>query len=413
MLSKWISLILALYGVAGFFIPVGHLSPYLTGMGLILSSIILIIKSLREKNYPILLVSIFMASYAIVPINYLFGKDLHIIRINEAENIYTVFLTSQCLLTFLSVFLLVHIFDRANKEKRNTVPLLIKNQLAFLISLCIALCCFLYGLSGENIFEGGSYYEGRGDRSSLYEYGIIFISLSLIYARNTYERIIVYTLCLAYIMKDLSYGGRITSLMLLFSVYMLRFLDKFKLKHILSFLIIGYIFFQFWGYFRADASGAGYIIGESDSNASFVFYASMRIHYLINSGILEVHNRLLSFLYFLSSTVIPYNKLPEIANLSSYLTSDYYSGGGGLISTFFYAWLWIPGIIIVAFCVAKVMGKFSSSSSFYWRFFSLLVFITTPRWFAYYPIHIIKYCLYGLLAFIIINKFTSRSKSKL
>ena len=397
--------IIFFYSFLSFLVPIGSMKT--TGIGLIMVICTLMIKSLKNQNFPFLIFSLFIISYCIVPLGYLFGTSNHIIdHVTFVETHSTVFVTSQCLLLFLSSFLMVARFDIPPCCRKQKSLMSISNSNGYIISVIIAILCIILGVSGENIFEAGGYGQGTNERSSLYEYGIIFISLSLIYSKTHAQRNLVYLLCICFILKDLIYGGRVSSVMLILAVFMLNFLNKFSFKQVLIAVACGYVFFQFWGYFRSEASSSGFDIKEADGNAQFVIYASMRVHYLIENGILNLSNRIYSFFCFLASSVIPSSYLPDIANLSSYKTSEYYSGGGGLVSSFFYCWGWMPGVVVIAVWIGKVINKFFHTKSIYWKFYSLLLIVTTPRWFAYYPSQIFKYAVYGVLAFYLINKLS-------
>ena len=396
----------------GFLFPVSKWMMLLISVALITTFIFMVKDAVTEKNFPLFFISLFMSTYAYVPIVYIWGMEKYIISTTlEAESMNTVYMTALCLLTFVTVF---------HRNIKTEVPACMKGQKQYLcyrndkgywIVVFLSLICIVLGQSGETIFESGGYGQGNMESSSLYEYGIIFISLGLIYASTKKRRWIVYGLCLFFIVKNLMYGGRIPSLMLVLSVFMIRFINRFSFKAILGMCIVGYVFLQFWGYYRGHTSADGFQI-EEDGNAAFVYYASMRIHYFIEEGIMSFGDRIWSFCCFMSAVIMPFSKLPEIANLSLYLQDEYYSGGGGLISTFIFCWLSVPGIILLAFFIGKAFNMFYYSNSIYKKYYALLLMVTVPRWFAYYPINIIKYCMYGMLAFYFINKFfITKSKS--
>ena len=409
MVKSVFNYILIIYSLCGFFLPLNQQKMAATGIGLIIVAGLFLINAVRNKNFPFLIFSLFIAIYCIVPLGYLFENSEHIIEhITMVETQSTVFMSSHCLLTFLSFFLFYARFDIPFEEKKKKKNISVSNPNGYYICFFISVFCIVFGVSGENIFESGGYANGVSDRSSLYEYGIIFIALALIYSRKPVQRNFVYLLCIIYILKDLLYGGRVSSVMLIWAVFMIQLLNSFSFKQVLIAVGCGYLFFQFWGYYRSGTSSAGFEMGKSDGNAQFVVYASMRIHYLIDHGVLNWQSRLVSLVSFFLSTFVPSSSLPDLANLSLYKQSDYYSGGGGLVSTFFYCWAWIPGIIAIAFWVSKSVNKFFHSESIYWKFYSLLIIITTPRWFAYYPSQIFKYAVYGVLAFFILNKLLIR-----
>lgn len=99
--------------------------------------------------------------------------------------------------------------------------------------------------------------------------------------------------------KGFAVWGRISTVMLLISIFLIRFFNNFKFKHVLLAVAFGYIFFNFWGYFRSGVDSSGFTLSKKDGNASFVFYASMRLHYMIDIGALTLEDRLKSLVYFL------------------------------------------------------------------------------------------------------------------
>lgn len=402
-------LVMLTYALVGFLLPTNILCMYATGLGLIIINAKMIGNSLLKQNFPMFFISIFIMSYCVEPLGYLFGFKQHIIRITTAENTDTVFFASHCLLFFL-LFLSTFIkYEVPNDVRLVKQTILVENQLGFWLALSIAFLCVILGVSGKNIFESGGYGRGESARSSVFEYSIIFITCALIYARKSNERFLVYFICFIFVIKDLLYGGRISTVMLLISIFLIRFFNNLKFKHVLLAVAFGYIFLNFWGYFRSGVDSSGFTLSKKDGNASFVFYASMRLHYMIDIGALTLEDRLKSLVYFFMSIFVPSNFLPGLANLSSYKQNLYYSGGGGLISTFSYCWGWAAGVGFFALWVVKVVNSFFYSNSVYWKYYALLVIVSTPRWFAYYPIQIFKFALYGVLIFYILNSLIPKT----
>lgn len=382
---------------------------YFVGGALLYSIGLIIVRSVKYQNYVLLIMAFFMSSYCVVPLFYLFHIDQHILeRFTKAESHSTVYFTSICLLVFLQVFTLKVKFENKPLLYEDDKLVSANNSIGFFAAVVISMLCILYGVSGDNLFEAGGYARGNSERSSLYEYGIIGITLSLIYANKKIDYYLVYLLSLTYIIKDMMYGGRVASVMLILAIFMIKFQKTFNFRQILLFAIAGYSLFTFWGFYRSDLNTSA-IEFSNDKNAIYVFYASMRIHYFLDHDILNWGLRLSSFLYFVLSAIIPYRMLPDISNLASYLQKDYYSGGGGLVSTFFYTWLWWPGVIFIAYYIARTINTLSVSNSPYVRYYAILLITMTPRWFAYYPISIIKFSLYGIVLFWVLNKFSNRN----
>lgn len=412
MIKSLVSLFL-IYSLVGFFLPPNHFSMAITGIGLLIVSFLLFQKSITKKNFPFLVFSIFVISYCIEPVWYLFGYSSHIIdRITQAETPSTVYLTAHCLLTFILVILRFVDFSVPQVERFKHKFISIPRGDAFWVVYVIATICMIFGASGDTIFESGGYGQGNTERSSLYEYGIIFLCLSLIYTKKASNTLLVYLLALAFIAKDLLYGGRVTSVMIILAVFMINFLNRYSFKTVLIAAFFGYTFFKFWGVLRGDVNNYDFEMGSRDGNAQFVVYASMRIHYLIDRGLLPIQDRIVSFVSYLLSSIVPASYLPDLYNLAKYKTDDYYSGGGGLVSSYYYCWLWIPGVYFIAYWISKTMNNFFRSKTIYWKFYALLIVITMPRWFSYYPTQIIKFSVIGTLAFYLVNRYFKIRVSK-
>lgn len=390
-------------------IPSDSLRLVFTGIALFFVSSLALLKSIKYRNFICLIVFLFIFNYSIVPLDYILGFENHIIKnIHTAESVETVCQTSFCLLLFISVLINSMVF--IVPEENNDYLFVDENPYVYWTVFIAAVLCFIFGLSGDNILESGGYGRGMSNRSSLYEYGIIFILIAIIYSKSGFHKNIVYFLCICFILKDLMFGGRVFSLQLLLAIFMLRYLHSISFKMFLLYVFVGYLFFQFWGHFRESLQGSEGYIAKKDGNSAYVFYASMRIHYFIDKGILCLTDRLRSFFYFICSLFVSTDKLPSLANLSIYKQSSYYTGGGGLVSTFVYCWLGYPGVVLIPHFLGKILSGFYYTNSKYFKFYSLLVLINIPRWFAYYPIGIIKFAFIGTLLFYIFDKMFKKQK---
>lgn len=221
-------LVMLTYALVGFLLPTNILCMYATGLGLISINAKMIGNSLLKQNFPMFFISIFIMSYCVEPLGYLFGFKQHIIRITTAENTDTVFFASHCLLFFLLFLSTLIKYEVPNDVRLVKQTILVENQLGFWLALSIAFLCVILGVSGKNIFESGGYGRGESARSSVFEYSIIFITCALIYARKFNERFLVYFVCFIFVIKDLLYGGRISTVMLLISIFLIRFFNNFK-----------------------------------------------------------------------------------------------------------------------------------------------------------------------------------------
>lgn len=325
----------------------------------------------------------------------------------QVENISSVY--NVALYQFLFFILFTLLIKYPSKGNITNINFIGRRNSSFIFNICILLfvICLIKGKSGQNIFQSGGYADTMKniEVSSLYGYGIIFMGVGLVYA-NTKKKLRLLMIASAiYVLKDLSFGGRIDSIMLILLWFITYFQYYFKKKTILIIAIIAFIFNSFFELFRLATSGElvqlisnGNFMSLTTGNSGEVYYASMRIVYMIENSYLAVSDRISSAFYFILSSIVPYSSLPDIANLSQYQSDTFGTGGGGLGSIFIYAMFGIPGVALLGWFIANQFNNLTiPKCRIGTLFYSVLIVITTPRWFAYYPIAIIKYCVFGFL----------------
>jgi len=331
----------------------------------------------------------------------------------EVENIDTVYYTGLYQMLFYIIFSLLLKYPVQNKCSKIVIIGIRKSPPIFYLCCIIFLFCIIKGKSGQTIFQSGGYSDTMKniEVSSLYGYGIIVMGVAVIYANTKRKLQLLYVLSIIYVLKDFAFGGRIDSIMLgllWFVVYIQYILKK---STILILVFIAFIFNSIFEVYRLATSGNiiqllssnSSIISVTTGNSAEVFYASMRIIYMIQESILTFGDRMLSAFYFILSIIIPYDKLPDIANLSQYESRTYWTGGGGLCSTFSYAMFGLIGVAILGYFISRQFNYLMQNRhKTIPLFYAILIVVTTPRWFAYYPIAIIKYCVYGAIFLSII-----------
>ena len=380
------------------------------------------VQSLRTKDYHITIVFVFMMSYLFVPFNY-FWLGLQINYYNACTNLTTVYLVLQILCLFHSILLFNLKLSKGKEIKRKL--LLESDGIIFTVLAIISFVLITFGSTGKTIFEAGGYVEAKELKtsSSFFAYSVIPISLSLIYANTKLKKNLAYGLAAYFCLKDLAFGGRVDSLELLLLMFMIRFQYLWSLKKILLGAAVGALFFLAWGALRSDVNigfwnalanqlpfldGSGEKVYFQSGNAAEVYYSSARIIYMIENGILTWDMRIQSFIYFLLSSIVPYSALPDLANLSTYKQDIYWSGGGGLGPVFFYAFGGWIGVIVFSLFVSYCMNLYTKNISRCVFYYVILLFSTTPRWYAYYPIQIIKFCVVGCLLYYFLRKLAKR-----
>lgn len=383
----------------------GHLSGIVLSVALLLHNVLSCSQCMRNKNGELLIIYIFMTMFSLPSfLYYVYSQPItEVVGFYDAN--YPKYVYAVALQLYLFHIFLSYIIDYSKRPRKIQLDSLALFRLCILISL---ICIFSSG-SGGNILTEGGYHNAlqSGSRDSMMAYGIIFISIALVCATTRTRRIVVYFVSFVFVLKNLLMGGRIESISLLFALYCLRIQFRISIKKTLLFVFLGYAFVIFWGLVRNMGDlNVGLNADDLGNNgtANDVYYASMRVTFLVDRGILSMSDRIMSFAQFCLSTVIPYSKLSSLANLSAYLTSDYMAGGGGLISCFFYAWGGYLGIMLIAIFLAYSFNHSNNEkSSVYWRYYGILLVAMTPRWFSYYPIQIFKFCIYGVVIFYIFN----------
>ncbi|MBO5805175.1 MAG: hypothetical protein J6R25_08960 [Bacteroidales bacterium] len=389
--------------VALYFAPITILSGKILSIVLLVVSAYTMLRSVFNKNYHLMVLYIFMLSYSIIPLSYYFeGESINIRTLCETPE--TVYNTALCLLLFYICMIWIVYFPKSKPVNCPTIH----NDNNYWICFLFGLFLTIVGMSGTNILEGGGYSESieQSQRSSLYGYAIIPISLAFIYSDTKRKDLFLYCLVAFYCVKNLLFGGRIETLQLCLCVFLMRFQYKWSLKKVIFILISGYMVLTIWGLFRQISSGSfSDITFTPDGNAGEVYYSSMRVLYMIQTGVIDWSDRIFSFVLFLISMIVPYGFLPPIANLSSYNTTLYPCGGGGLAPVFFFAFLGFFGILLLANVVGKSINFMNKENiSAYKYYYCVLLIATVPRWYAYYPIQIVKFCIFGVLFFLLIEK---------
>lgn len=375
---------------------------------LLMINAVVLFLAIRKEAYDVLVLAFFMLSYSYVPFaHYYLGQDINI-RV-QAYSASTVYHTA-CLCLLFQIVLWMNTSMKNVSHFRFTQKS--KNYPAgvFYILIILSLLFTIFGLQGDTILTSGSYGNALATResSSVFSYAIITITLAYVYAGNKKRLIIVYSLVAFYSIKILLFGGRIEAIQLWIALFLIKFRFVWSRKIILLSAGGAYFLMSLWSVYRADTSVSLFNI-DNDTlrlTGGDVYYASMRILYLIDQGVLSIADRAEAFLYYLSSSILPFRVLPDIANLSVYLSDQYASGGGGLAPVFFFAFGGIPMVIIAAALISYFLNRMHKNKYYY--FYGIMLVATVPRWFAYYPIQPIKFCVYAVLLFAITENILKR-----
>lgn len=365
-----------------------------------------------RKFKPLLIMMVFFFSYIFNLIDYYWnGVDIsggyQIFDIIEYYN-YTLKIHVYFLAFLLASFpVLKHrIYLRERLKNKQSTFL-------FYLTACFMLFIYLFGSSGQTIFEAGGYGSSGTTAlggTSIFEYFIVLVPLGFIFSsENRRLRYILWILVLLYCAKSILFGYR--NQVIQVGLVLLCLLDssKVKYRHILAIGIIPVYLLLLFGQIRQNpfilfTENISNIIlipfqnlFDNFGNQNDVFYSSVRMFGLVQIGELSAYDRLLSFGSNIMALVTPYSILPDVANLAAYKKDVFGAGGGGLISMYWYVFLGILGPCIIGFGLGYILTRAINSKNIYFILYLLLVLSTYLRWFAYNQISLFKISAYGAL----------------
>ena len=376
------------------------------------------------KKVPILLLFIFIFFYTRT-FNYYFVDS---ITISYWSDFQTYDILKRVLLSHaLFVFFLGNSINSLNQKYSFDFRNYFKpNKNLFYFFLSITVFILIFGIQGQTLLNGASYASHElTSKSTLHEYFILFYFFLILFSSNVkMDRYILHLMLILYILKTILYGGRIevVEIGLLWFLIFYYYNNKVKIRTVLIFLFFGIYLTNVVNNVRTNP--VGFISGIDtysyfDPTISFekkskndilatnegdVIQSSARIVGLIDNGEISFSQRILSGALYILSPITSASVLPEYSNLSVYKQETYRSGGGGLISTYFYTWLSYIGPILISLFIAFVINYFYNNNSIYCYLYCTSLFVMFPRWFAYNPIMLVKFCLYPILILFFIIK---------
>lgn len=360
-----------------------------------------------RRSIPMLIFYGFVFSYLFVPYYFFIGGKIisgystqfhDVYLLNKISVINSLFIASMsCMLLGINDRTLIKIsmWTRGN-------------SIVFYLSLLLIIPLITFGASGESILNGG-YGNSVASKSAIYEYVAVLFIIPLLY----YEKKAIQTFCLVlvisyYVGKTLLYGSRLEliQLGLLLFFYISDYARMISRAKLILMFSIGILVVKILGDIRGNplafvesitsmSSFISYLVTEDNgpylmSNSGDVYYASMRLLGLIDIGVLDIEYRTISFFSFIFNLPLSMSDFKNYSTLSSFKSDVYRTGGGGLISVYFYVWFGYIGVLLSGLAVGYVFKKFHSNGSLFFRIYGLSILITFPRWFPYSPIGFVK-----------------------
>ncbi|MCT4791823.1 MULTISPECIES: O-antigen polymerase [Exiguobacterium] len=378
----------------------------------------------KYKNSKIIqLLLIFMISY-------LLYLSPYFISDNQIA-FYTAYQTNEYFYKALlihSVFIFfIYLFtsDKIHKKYKSISDRIeVKNNiLIYYFSIFIMFVITLVGKKGESIFSNGGYRTVNDTQSyAVNEYFLIFVLSSYLYSGKNKKKIsFIFFICLIYSLKNFMYGSRIEVLQLLILLFIVFFEKYISSKLMWISVSLGFIFMKIIEKFRVNLSlenilnFKNYRIDGSEyigSNQGDVFYNSAVYVGLIENNIFDNSFRIDAFFQFVKRIFMPSSTVDLSGKLSYFSQQITPSGGGGLISTYFYVWFSFVGVIIISIYLAFLFRSSYISNNQSTLIYITFAFSTIPRWFAYDPITLFKLCLYAVIVMYMCKFVDDKMRNK-
>ncbi len=345
---------------------------------------------------------------------------------NETHIYYTTFIAHSIFILVLYTFL-----PRSLSLKNSVYRLKLPantNFLGFFVMFFICVLILVKAQSGQTIFQAEGYSTGESSKSPLYLYFLIFFLLTYYYStRSGVQLWLIVLLAITYSIKSVLYGSRTEVMQLgILSFYLLKIDNKIRISNFT--LFIGLIFLYYLNLVFANIRDNPFGILQGQyaeilnplkfidntrgiviSNEGDVFQSSARMVGMVKYGYIDLLSRSISFFGFLLSILVPVSYLPAEASLITYKQDVFVSGGGGLITAYFYCWFGFLGPALAALVViwiAKLSLKRHLALT--GKLYLLMVFSTFLQWFAYNPLILFKLCFW-VIPIVCISNFLLKS----
>ncbi len=299
------------------------------------------------------------------------------------------------------------------------------NAFIFYSTLAVFALIIFLGRTGQGIAESGGYAQGgvtNAGGMSLYEYGGLLYLIAFTFSGLKKSRIIILLLLGGlFCVNSLIYGIRGNTLFMMLLMFILH-LDKLKIsffKWVLMSLPLIFAFIAFGVFRQSTKEGLDLInsnlVGFNEKylvNPTFfanqvdVFYASTRLFGMCDIGEFTPEKRVQIFIYNILAFVVPYSKLPEIANIVLFKADEYHSGGGALIIAYFYVFLSYYGVVLIALVLGLIFRRVikkpenTPQNLLVYIIIVLSIYIT---WYGYSSNNIYKFCVYAVIAYSLAN----------
>ncbi len=292
-------------------------------------------------------------------------------------------------------------------EKKNAPSIF--NLLIFILIIMIPISLLMYPP------QLGVAYTGEVHSSIWLEYCIIFIIICGLHCDTIKRKKILLIVSSIYVILPFLYSRRLQSIMIVLTLFMLFYRDRFKVKHIILLTIFAFVGFRLYASIRMEMSMTLFesIMSIDDegvmgNNQGGVLVCSSTYWGLIQEGVFDWGFRLKSLVGVFFSIFLPasFNLEETYINFEA-LKYAPIPGNGGFTSIYLFIWGGYFGVLVGGIIFNSILRNRKNSSNIF--VYTIFMFSTFPRWHSYNMFILVKMGFW-LLFFLIVTDFMSKKK---
>lgn len=370
----------------------------------------MLIKYRKHKLLFFTMLTIWYFNYSFVITKYIGQKAMLLENLyNQLVNGNTLYISIIMQIVFLCIINLIvgEVKYIEPKEEENTNNS--KSTKIFVLIIHIALIAILiYHLVNKITYN-----------TTLFEYSILLFILVLYYSKgNKKNRIISEVILGIFSIYSLLIGERIAVLQFLIVDFIINYLDKFKIKHIISCLVLGIVTFTVAGLY-GDFLDYGYDFKDLTPKYIIEQFAERRLAldtsvsaYFSGLSMVDVSNKYTDE-FRLNNGLEYFTKYTLLGGKANYDTLDVeirehqVNYGGGLTTCYFFFWFGWIGVVLISIYVGILLritkNVENDKSNTYTKMLSIFIIGTLPRWYLYVPTMLFRGILIFSIAYVIMH----------
>lgn len=353
---------------------------------LLIVSIYLVVEVHTDIYLLFIAIPIFYSNYSIAIGEFIFKNSQSTFNQLRFSN-YNLYLYLLLMLTIFTSIFAANISPIIKQSKL----IFERNDLFFYFLVFIALIINIF-------FFDRSVSEGYMLRSnSLHGYLFIVFIFMIFYSGNKRSHIIITVItAMITVIQSLVYGGRQSVIPVAIVVLLMLFMEKLKAKYIILIALGGIILLTLVGQMRGTEIVRPLEIVKSlfegilvQDTTIYAFNSS--VTHLFASSYYSVHDRLISFLGFVSSWFIgegtSFTNLGNVTRIAGDVANNL---GGGIIVSHFYFWIGWFGVVVSPLIISQLINIFRKGKNEVFVLILIALASTASTWYIYSPLQFFR-----------------------